>query len=226
MGTRAWLFATLLVSAGSAYAQAPGDNWDEGGGAPGMVQPQQVFVPPDPCNCIANVMENRWAIGLSMGTFGVSPDEGYADTANFDIGQLALRFRATPHLEIEVALGGGHQNYQGNQTDLAVRIAELNLRYRFAIHQHWNWWLMAGIGGASMAPDGASDQTVNDNERPLYQFGVGLEHRWTQFALQAELKATALGPAQNNSSTDYMPYYDSNDTYSGGSFTIGAGYYF
>lgn len=220
MGTRAWWIATALCVSGTAYAQAPGVGWDEGTGAPGTVEPQAVYVPPVACHCIANVMENRWAIGLSAGSFVASPDEGYMAETHFDFTELAFRFRATPHLELEATIGGGHE-HDGDQ---AMSHGALNLRYRFAIHSHWNWWVMAGVGMAAIARDDSDQRTIDANTRPLVQAGFGVEHRWQQFAIQAELKTVGLGPAQGDNS--FQNHQDQNDTWTAGSFTLGAGYYF
>ncbi|HEY0254537.1 MAG TPA: outer membrane beta-barrel protein [Kofleriaceae bacterium] len=229
MGSRAWWIATLLVS-GSAYAQAPGENWGDGTGAPGMSAPQPPVFEPPPCDCIANVMANRWSVGLSVGSFATTPDQGYTDTQNFDIGELALRFRATPHLELEVEIGGGNENVHGDSTNISVRTAAFNLRYRFMIHSHWNWWVMGGLGMVAIAPDDASSDVVDENTRPLYQVGIGLEHRWQQFALHAELRATGLGEAKGQemsyANDGTYEYSGKDDTYSGGTFTLGASYYF
>ena len=100
---------------------------------------------------------------------------------------------------------------------------------------------MGGLGALTMAPDGASKETLDANQRPMVQVGVGLEHRWNQFALQAELRLGSVGPTKNNdqlmavtgtngggsgSGTVISEPTASDDTYTAGSFTIGAGYYF
>lgn len=238
---RTLIVASLLAgSASLAAAQAPGGDGYDGGyqgpyqdgtGAPGMMVPQ---APPpvivESCDCIANVMENRWAVGLSIGGTSLAADGAPNEQANFNVGELALRFRATPHFELELAIGGGHQDLgDGTVGDQAIRTVALSARYRFAIHSHWNWWLMGGLGAATFGTDDASNEELDANQRPLFQAGVGLEHRWNHFALQAELKGVGLGEAKGYDSKPVPGTIGRNgdgSTVSGGTFTIGAGYYF
>jgi hypothetical protein len=226
------LVGSALISEKGAHAQAPGGDYQEGAGAPGMIAPQPIVVE-TACDCIANVMANRWAVGLSIGGTGLAPDSAPDAQANFNVGELALRFRATPHFELELAVGGGHQDLgDGTEGDTMIRTVALSARYRFMIHSHWNWWLMGGLGAATFGPDQASQDELDANQRPLFQAGVGLEHRWSQFALQAELKGIGLGEPKGGAYTDVKPVAGSigrgapGDTISGGSFTLGVGYYF
>ncbi|MEO8842924.1 MAG: outer membrane beta-barrel protein [Kofleriaceae bacterium] len=236
MGGRTLLVAMFLVGSSSiALAQVPGDyNGDEGYGAPGMVQPQAqpVLVVTNPCQCL-DVMQNRWAVGLSAGSISTTPKGGDYATA-YNVGELSLRFRATPHFELELAVAGGEDDQQTGQQ---ISTVALDARYRFAAYSHWNWWLMGGLGALTMAYDGASKDTLDANQRPMVQLGIGLEHRWSQFALQAELRLGSVGPAKNGqmavpvaadggSISTPPAQSSSDDTYTAGSFTIGAGYYF
>ena len=239
MGARTLLVATFLVGSSSiALAQVPGDyNGDEGYGAPGMVQPQQqpVLVVANPCQCL-DVMANRWAVGLSFGSISTQP-KGADNSTAYNVGELSLRFRATPHFELELAAAGGEDDQKTGQQ---VSMVALNARYRFMAYSHWNWWLMGGLGALTMAYDGASKETLDANQRPMVQVGIGLEHRWSQFALQAELRLGSVGPtkggqpmavtgtvnADGSISTPPSTTSSTDDTYAAGSFTIGAGYYF
>jgi opacity protein-like surface antigen len=237
MGGRTLLVATFLVglvgSSSIALAQVPGDyNGDEGYGAPGMMQPQQpVLVVAAPFPGI-DVMQNRWAIGVSAGSISTTPRGGDYSTA-YDVGELSLRFRATPHFELELAISGGEDDQQTGQQ---ISTVALNARYRFAAYSHWNWWLMGGLGAMTMANDGASKDELDANQRPMVQLGIGLEHRWSQFALQAELRVGSVGPKKNGDQPMTFtaadgtivtePTSSSDDAYTAGAFTIGAGYYF
>jgi len=231
------LVATFLLgSAATAFAQTPGYYEGDASGAPGMVAPQPIVVVAPP---VRNVMADRWAVGLSIGGFSVSPDVAPDQQSKFDVGELALRFRATPHLELELAVGGGNERLgDGTQGDTQVSMAALALRYRFAIESDWNWWIMGGIGQAVIDPQNIDSTQMDADTRPLGELGIGLEHRWDHFALQAELKAVGMGerkggydqpvavdvsgaPAGGTGTTS-----TTRDTLSGGSLTIGASYYF
>jgi hypothetical protein len=213
------LLIPLLVAT-TARAQAPGET-------------DPVLVAPAPAP--SPVMQHRWAVGLSVGSLSIAPKDQPDNKTDFGIGQLSVRYRATLHLEVELALGGGRQQLQdGTQGDLETNVAMLGLRYRFSPYQHWNWWLGGGLGGISVTPSGATDQQKQDAQRPMGALAVGIEHRWNQFALQAELRGFGVGQPKNQDQT--MPVVANQkqppamtsptDQQSGGMFTIGASYYF
>ena len=111
--------AVVLLAASTAYAQAPGETLPE--------------VPAPPATDSIPVMANRWAVGMSVGSLSIAPKDSPDDKTQFGIGQLSLRYRATYHLELELAVGGGQQQLDdGSQGDLDVSTALLGVRYRFA----------------------------------------------------------------------------------------------
>jgi hypothetical protein len=221
------VIAGVLLAATSAYAQAPGET------------PPEAPPPAEPCayTQAIPVMANRWAVGLSVGSLTVAPKSAPDDKTEFGIGQLSLRYRATYHLELELAVGGGRQQLSdGTQGDLDVSTALLGVRYRFAADRRWNWWLGAAIGGISVTRFGASDQEKHDAERPMGAVAIGLERRWRQFALQAELHGFGVGerqpqdvkamPVANTMQPPPPTMTTPDDRQSGGMLTIGASYYF
>ena len=239
------VLASLFIGA-TAYAQAPGDtDMQDGGGAPGQVAP----VAANPCggcpmaaSAPRDVMANRFVVGLSIGSFSLAPQASPDAKSDFGIGQLSFRYRATYHLELELALGGGQEQLMdGTAGDREVQMGSLGLRYRFAAAQNWNWWLMGALGEVSIASKGASDAERKDAQRPMGELGIGLERRFNHFALQAELRAagtgqtraergvmtTTVGPNGANMAPPPLGTpSSSNDKLSGGTFTIGASYYF
>jgi hypothetical protein len=230
--------AIPLLVAATAHAQAPGDMTPMAygpGAGPSAVEPVVVASDAIP------VMANRWAVGLSVGSLSIRPKDAPDNKTDFAIGQLSLRFRATYHLEIELALGGGQEKLQdGTQGDREVSTGELGLRYRFAADRRWNWWLGGGIGSLSVTPVGATDQQKQDAQLPMASLSIGIEHRWHQFALDAELRGFGVGPRDASaappkampvaSGTTMMdpppPSPAPSQDLSGGTFTIGASYYF
>lgn len=224
----------LLVAA-TAHAQAPGEVPIA---PPGMAPAAPVVVVAAP---EVPVMANRWAVGLSVGSLSIAPKGQPDNKTDFGVGELSLRYRATYHLELELALGGGRQKLQdGSQGALETNMAMLGLRYRFAADRHWNWWLGGDIGGISVTQNGATDQQKQDAQRPMGALGIGIEHRWNQFALQAELRGFGTGQTQqqmkavpvattmpgNTISQPPPPPAAPTDQQSGGMLTIGASYYF
>lgn len=237
-----------LLAASLAHAQAPGEV------APQViiVAPGAPVVAPVPMAPVAapavvcgspreSVMENRWSLGFSLGSMSLAPDAAPDDKTAFAVGELALRFRATPHLELELAVGGGREHTADNQVgDLEVTTAALAARYRFRPEAAWNWFLMAGLGGASVTRHDATDQERNDATRPLAMFGIGIERRFRHLALQAEARAIGIGDKNRNgdamaqsadvglssemSSTSAPVVTDQKRA--GGAISIGLSYYF
>jgi opacity protein-like surface antigen len=231
-----FVVASLFVAA-TAYAQAPGEVAPQAMPAPVMVVPA-----PTACaGCIREpVMANRWSVGLSVGSMGLSPKDNPDDKTNFAVGELAIRFRATPHLELALAFGGGGEKLSNNMDgQREVSMGALQLRYRFMPEHHWNWYLMAGLGGASITQKDATDQERQDAQRGLFQLGAGLEYRFQQFALGIELRGMGMSETKADqaapvmvtagATTDPTPppaNTVSSGQYSAGQLTLGASYYF
>jgi hypothetical protein len=256
--------ALLLVAATAttAFAQAPGDY--DAQPAPQVMGPSMVPVEaPPPCAWSAapheSVMAHRFAVGLSLGHLSLAsrttPADNTAapvqgDPTEFGVGELAVRFRATLHIELELAIGGGHQQTKDGSQGLDVKTGMLGVRWRFFPEHRWNIFASGGIGGIQMAQQGADDATFKASERPMMQLGVGLERRWRHFALQAELRAISAGPQkdstqpvmaqpaggapapQGTTTTQPPPPTPTPtmtaqpDNMAGGVLTIGASYYF
>ena len=219
--------AAVLLAASTAYAQAPGETLPE----PAAPVVTTTSIP---------VMANRWAVGMSVGSLSIAPKDSPDDKTEFGIGQLSLRYRATYHLEIEVAVGGGREQLtDGSQGDLEVQTALASFRYRFAADRAWNWWLGAGFGALSVTRFDASKQEKDDAQRPLGAVAIGVEHRWRHLALQAELRGFGVGERQDQQDAPpkAMPVANTmqpspdvsvapSEQKSGGMVTIGASYYF
>lgn len=211
-----------LFAAATAHAQAPGEMPPSAPptaapGAPGGIA----------------VMENRWAVGLAFGGMGLAPEDAPDAKTNFGIGQLSLRFRATYHLELELAMAGGRQQLDNGQDgDLAVGSGTLGVRYRFLAAERWNWWLMAGLGGTTVARHDATKQERDAASRGHGVIGLGIERRFAQFALQAEVRAIKIGDKTADAmkmpvdGTVAAPAPAGTGPQSGASLTIGASYYF
>jgi hypothetical protein len=248
----------VAATATTAFAQAPGDY--DAQPAPQVMGPSVVPVAeaPPPCAWSAapheSVMAHRFAVGLSLGHLSLASRTTQADNTaapvqgdptEFGVGELAVRFRATLHIELELAIGGGHQQTKdGSQGDLDIKTASLGVRWRFFPEHRWNIFASGGIGGIQMAQHGADDATFKSSERPMMQLGVGLERRFRHFALQAELRAISAGP-QKDSTVMAQPAGGTStpttttqpppptptmsaqpDNMAGGVLTIGASYYF
>lgn len=219
-----------LFLAASAYAQAPGDysggysNGDTyaGPSAAPIVAPQVVVAPPPSVG--------RFSVALGIGSMSLAA--GNSDTGqstDFAIGELALRYRAWQHLELELSFAGGNQQLAadqgGGEGDLKIAHITLAARYRFGVENHFNWWLMAGFGGTTIAPKGATSAEADMQQRGHGMLGIGAEYRWTHFALQAEAKGIGVSPTKSEQQYAKDTGMDAPGL-GGGSFTLAGAYYF
>jgi hypothetical protein len=180
-----------------------------------------------------SVMASRWAIGLSVGSMSLAPESSPDDQTAFALGELSLRFRATRHLELELAVGGGRERTADDQEgDLEVTTAALAARYRFRPEAAWNWFVMAGFGGAAVARHDATREERDQATQPMGMLGIGLERRFRHLALQAELRAVGLGQRNEDAARPamaegaVMTTSSADIARSGGSLTLGLSYYF
>lgn len=191
--------------------------------APTYVAPQQVQPPPPP------VFDARWSVGLAIGGASFAPEGNPDAKADFDVGQIAIRYRGWRHLELELAFGGGSLQQPDDMRNVEpeYELAQVTLaaKYRFNVQDHWNWWLMAGVGSTTISPKGASEEQRSEDERPHGLLGIGLEYRWTKFALQAEAKAIKLGPTDSEQQIEDQTGEKMPDI-GGGMFTVGGAFYF
>ncbi len=218
-----------LLLATTAYAQAPGEM------TPMYAQPPPAAPPP-----VSNewsVMASRLSVGLSVGQTTVT-DQSQTKT-DFAIGELALRYRLRPEWEAELTLGGGNEKLaDGKDGDRQLTAVTIGLRYRFRPADQLNWFLLAGVGGSAIASKTATSDQQDAATRPHLQFGGGVEYRFTHFALQAELRITAMGQTKaesdmstqpvltNGAAVDTTSTTGTQDTLTAGQVTIGASYYF
>jgi hypothetical protein len=199
--------------------------------APMIVAPAMV----EPVGCATrlaprrSVMANRWAVGLSVGSLSLAPKDSPDDDTTFGTGELALRFRVTPHLELEATAGGGRERVGDRDGDRDVAVFALAARYRFRPEAAWNWFVMAGLGGAAVTQHDATHEEVDAQAQPLAMIGAGVERRFRHLAIQAELRAVGLGEhnhdAMDASRTDAMgtvtPVTASTQARSGGAASVG-----
>jgi hypothetical protein len=219
-----------LVATATAHAQAPGEM------APSEPQPG-AQVPGTGAG--SSVMARRWAIGLSIGSLQLAPEDNPEAQTRFETAQLSVRYRATRTIELELALAGGAEKYEdGSDGELATNGGTIGARYRFRPEERWNWWLMAGVGATVVARKDSTPEEREQLYRPHGTIGIGLEYRWTAFALGAELRGISIGA--NDNETMAFPEPDPRGgmtlppgyatapvgPQSGGSVSIGASYYF
>jgi len=229
-----------LFAGSLAHAQAPGEEVPQ----PAAPAPDSPCAAPcGGCSRAESVMANRWSVGLSLGSMSLAPEGQPDNKTDFGVGELALRFRATLHLELEVSAGGGREQLADNQQgDREVNVAALSARYRFRPEAAWNWFVMGGIGGASVTRHDATKQERDDATHPLGMLGIGIERRFRHFALQAEARAIGIGDKDRNDAmvesplptkpgapaamATTIPPAAPSQKQSGGALTIGLSYYF
>jgi hypothetical protein len=186
-----------------------------------------------------SVMANRWAVGFSIGSMSLAPDSAPDSETEFATGELALRFRATRHLELEVSAGGGREQTADEELgDLEVATVALSARYRFRPEARWNWFLMGGIGAASVTHHDATDEQREQATQPLGMLGIGVERRFRRFAIQAEARGVGMAERKDDDMDVVdvargpiegpieVPSRSADQARSGGSLTVGLSYYF
>lgn len=191
MTPRLWALSLApVLAAASAHAQAPGEI------APYAPDPS---AQPAPAPAPAPGMAHRWSIGVSIGGLGVLPagaPEG--SEARFRVGELALRYRASRRLELELAASGGREVLDDDtEGELATGTVTVALRYRLRPEHRWNGFLMAGLGGTVIAPHDSTAAEREGATRPLGMLGVGVERRFRRLALQAELRMVGYGQRED-----------------------------
>ncbi len=217
-----------LFASATALAQAPGETEPEVAPAPPSASP---VISSDPCGCV-DVMRRRWAVGLNVGGMSLTVDDDEVQNeTQFRTGELSIRYRATPHLELELLLSGGRQVLEdGEDGELAMGGGTLAARYRFRIDRPWNWWLMGGIGGTVIERHDSSAEERDNAQRGHIALGVGIERRFRRVAIHAELRGLAIG--QRSDVMDGGPAVrDQSDPRTGrelsaGQFNLGMSLYF
>ncbi len=232
-----------LLATSVAYAEAPGE-----------AEPVAPTPITSPCVCGGSnvpinehAMQNRWAIGFSIGAASLAPQSSPDNKMSFNIGEISLRWRAIEQMEVELSLAGGSEQLaDGTMGTHQLTSVVLGARYRFRPEAAWNWYLMGGIGSTSVTLQSATDQQKNDASHPELQFGIGLERRFRHLAIQAELRLTAVSDKFSNSNNDNAtttpvtgtttntpstmtttaPPASTAEKQSGGQATIGLSYYF
>jgi hypothetical protein len=208
--------------------------------APPMAPGMTPIAGPAPEACLTaparpSVMDHRLAIGFSIGSMSLAPKDFPDDRTAFALGELALRYRLTRHLELEGSIAGGRERTSDDMDgDLEVTTAMIAARWRFRPEGAWNWFLTAGLGAAEITRHDATQKERDDAWQPMGMLGIGVEHRWRHLALQGELRGVGLGKVKEEKTTDSTPTAMSTVTTnnrvdierSGASLTIGLSYYF
>lgn len=189
-----------------------------------------------------SVMARRWSIGLSAGGMGLAhKDDGDGDDTGFAIGELALRYRLTRHLELEVSGGGGLEEHADSEdlqpSDLEIVSGTLAARWRFNPEARWNLFAMGGIGAAAITRHDATDEEREDATLPMVVAGLGIERRFRNFAVHAEVRGFGIGRHDDDDDDDVdvaarlapgapVTTEDPDTQLVGGRFTVGLSYYF
>lgn len=236
-------FVPLVTSVATARAQAPGETSPYEASPYETTSPYQPSVV-EPPPAAPSVMAHRWAIGVAIGAYGTSPaDGGVGGDHGFRVAELAVRYRASPRLELELHTGGGREVIEDYDGDLAMGSVTLAARYRFLPGRPLDWFVLGGLGGTVIAHHASTPEQRDGETRMHAVVGVGVERRFGRFALQAELRAYAIGertmqhdfvappPPAYPDGTEPVPEPPPtrrvvSDQLSGGSFTVGASYYF
>jgi hypothetical protein len=232
------------IASSVSRAQAPGDYYgggDYGGGGyygagPSMTPVSPELPPPPPPPRI-----RRFSVGLGIGHMSLAPHNAPDMNTDFGLGEIAIRYLLGRHLELELQLAGGDEQRDNNEpATQSVFEGVLGARWRFSPQARWNWWLMAGMGSLTVSPKDSTSDQRKALEQSTLQFGIGLERRWTRFAIQAELRAVGVKanddtsvqsdikppPPEMGTTYPYAPETSGAVGRKGGMFGVTANYYF
>jgi hypothetical protein len=170
----------VAAMAGVAHAQAPGQT------VPAAPVEQPAFP--------------RWGIGAAFALESVKPSTPGATGVGLGVLELGGRYRLSLPVEFDLALDLG-----GSKT-VSFGAIYIDARYRFRPLADWDWYLVGGIGAASIADKNAPD--VDKSLRGSIRGGVGGERRFGQLALNAELKLVAV-----TSNTDAQDLHGTGESY-------------
>ncbi|MGN6108480.1 MAG: hypothetical protein ACTHU0_25470 [Kofleriaceae bacterium] len=107
-----------LLAAATAHAQAPGQvapiDSDAPYGAGSTYAPYAPYAPEDPVVApvappVAPQFQHRLGIGASLGFLQVDAAQYGGGVTEFDIGELAIRYRASRRIELELSMSGGRE---------------------------------------------------------------------------------------------------------------------
>lgn len=226
MSLRPWVASLVpLFAAATAHAQAPGavDPGPSGYGpgyGPYYAQPPVEPAPaPPPLQ-----LPGRFSIGLAMQAMELTSNDS-GETVHFDGGEVAIAYRPWRKVDLQLTLGGGRQNEDGYEGELAMGSGTLAARYHFNQENKVNFWLLFGVGATTVARHDATDEEIDEAQRPHMALGAGVEYRFVNFAFQLEARAVFLGQTEAEMEAVDRGEY-TTEGISGGTISFGAAYYF
>ncbi len=223
MSRRYLLAALVTASAGTAYAQAPGQVYDAPYESPPTYAP---YYAQPPVVRAEPPLPGRLSIGVAMMGSTFQANNIPSATADFEGASFAISYRPWRKVSLELSLGGGRETLAGGMDgELAMGAGTLAARYHFNQQDHWNFWLLFGVGATTIERHDATESEIDRAQRPHVAFGAGLEYRFTSFALQLEVRALGLGQTEEEKMLQDQGVYTSEGL-SGGVVTLGAAYYF
>lgn len=212
--------------------------------------------PPGTCDCtvaVAAPAQSPWwdsrriGVGLHVGGMSVHPEGAEGDdaaTTDFGGGGLHVSYRIAPRWRVELRTDSLQEQLEsGEPGDAQLGMVTLGAAFHLTPHRRWDWYLLAGFGGASDAREDATEAEVEASAMGVGYLGVGVERRWGRLGVAAELRALGLSPADDADDADAPPAMTdarggtvpgviddgdgaARDGLSGGQLTIGATYYF
>ncbi|MCB9561585.1 MAG: hypothetical protein H6709_09485 [Kofleriaceae bacterium] len=175
----------------------------------------------------------RWGVSLRLGSLTLHPDASPDATTDYGGGGVQVRYRLGARWELEVTSDGYSQPEDQDRSQV-LSLATLGARFHLTPYRRWDWYLLAGVGGArevsrDMAPADAPAQGV-------VALGGGVERRFGHFGISAELRAVGVAAPDGGdvaapvAGTMRAPGGGAAaapaDGTSGGGFTIAATYHF
>jgi hypothetical protein len=197
----------VAILSGTAHAQ------------PGATPPAAA-----PAAAAGNVMDDRWAVDLSLWFGSATARVSGADSVGLAGLELSGRWRIREPIELALSLQAGG----GDNNTVSAGGLWVDARWRFAAQERWNWIALAGLGAMSItAKEGASD--TEKLGRGALRVGGGVERRFAHWALEADFRIAAITKNDQVTTIDLptqRTYQLSRYGVMSAYFTVGGTYYF
>jgi opacity protein-like surface antigen len=137
----------------------------------------------------------KWGIGLRLTSMDVRSADNEDNEISLAGAGIHVRYLLASHWRAELTLEGVEND---NEDELGYTrssgMATLGMHYIFNPYDAWNVYGLAGIGRTSteIIYQGNASETVEKFEESHFHLGIGLERRFENLSLGAELRAVGL----------------------------------
>jgi hypothetical protein len=138
--------------------------------------------------------QHRLGVMVRFGSLGADQRDASGaktESQQFSTAGLNVRYRWLRRIEWEFGIDRGIERREdGQEGELVLVTATASVLFRMRPHAHWDWYLLAGLGGSERTLTNARAQAAD--ARAHAAFGVGVERRFDHLVLGIDLRALAM----------------------------------